>query len=91
MTVKGKPGGFPPGGDALVGGSDGLHHSAVILFPDTEIEVHAEPEAEGVEVGFAALHGGSPLALQVADFPGVHGLGIAEQIPSRLAGSLVES
>ena len=54
MNVKGDPGGCPPGGNALVGGSDRLDHSAMVLFPDAEIEIHPEPQAQRVEVGLAA-------------------------------------
>lgn len=61
----------------------------MILFANTEIEVHAEPESQRVEVGLAAFHGRGALALQIPDFPGIHGLGIAEEIPRGLAGSVV--
>ena len=46
----------------------------MILLTNAEVEIHTEPEAEGIEVGFAAFHGGGAFTFEEADFPGVDGL-----------------
>ena len=61
----------------------------MILLTDTEVEIDAEPEAEGIEVGFAAFNSRSPLAFEEADFPGIDGLGIAEQVPAGLTCTFI--
>ena len=43
----------------------------MILFPDAEVEIHSEPEAQRIEISFAALDGRGALAAQIPDFEGV--------------------
>ena len=61
----------------------------MILFADAHVEVHAEPDAEDVEVQVPALHGRRALALEVADLEGVHRAGLAEEVPRGLARAVV--
>ena len=61
----------------------------MILLSDTEVEIHSEPETEGIEVGFATFHGGGAFAFKEADFPGVDGLGITEQVPGSLTVAFI--
>jgi len=67
----------------------GFYHAAMVLLADAEVEVHPEPEAEGVEVGLAAFDGRGALALQEPDLPRINGFRVAEEIPSGLARALV--
>ena len=67
----------------------GLDHAAMVLFADTHVEVHAEPDAEDVEVEVPALHGRRALPLEVADLEGVHRARLAEEVPRGLARAAV--
>ena len=61
----------------------------MILLADADVEEHAEPDAEDVEVQVAALDGRGALALEVADLEGVHDARLAEEVPRRLRGTRV--
>ena len=50
-------------------GPVGFDHAAVILLANAKIEIHTEPETEGVEVRLAALNGRRALPFQEADLP----------------------
>ena len=70
-------------------GPVGFDHAAVILLANAKIEIHTEPETEGVEVRLAALNGRRALPFQETDLPGIDRFRVAEEIPPGLAGSLV--
>ena len=65
----------------LTGCSDSLDHTAMILLTDTDIEEHAEPDAEDIEVQVSAFDGRRTLALEIADFEGIDRSGLPEKIP----------
>ena len=61
----------------------------MILLADAHVKVHAEPDAQDIEVQVAALHGRRALAFQVADLEGVHRAGLPEEVPRRVARARV--
>ena len=82
---RGNPDAAPPA--RLGRGARRLDHAAMILLADADVEEHAEPDAEDVEVQVAALDGRGALALEVADLEGVHDARLAEEVPRRLGGA----
>ena len=61
----------------------------MLLFPDTEVEVDAEPHAERVEVGLAALDGRGAFPAEETDLERISLSRVAEQIPCRGGVALI--
>ena len=85
---SGEPRPPPPGRERgragegrLAGRARGLDHPAVVLLAAADVEIHAEPDSQRVEVGVAALDRRGALALEVADFERVHDARLAEEVP----------
>lgn len=63
----------------------------MILLANAEIEVHAEPESQRVEIRLSAFHGRSAFAPKETDFKRIGLARITEEIPCRLRCAFVSA